>query len=259
MWHAELASKLCVPTEFRLLNYPGGLPSQMYTVGLSPDNSNLQADMSYIHSMMSSSPTGSTPLCFHLHDIYNKILPNVPFLNQTGKKALVVVATDGESSDGDVALALEPFRLLPVWVVIRLCTDQEQVVEYWNGIDDEIELDMDVLNDVAGEAKEVYAKNPWLSYSLNLHRIREFGSTCKDFDLLDERPLKALEIKNAIKAIFGEEVPHPEEDWSRFIAKVKDLNASSSYEWNFVKNKLEPWIDVKKLNSLHSSGACNIS
>ncbi len=56
-----------------------------------------------------------------------------------GKKALVVVATDGESSDGDVSRALEAFRHLPVWIVIRLCTDQENVVAYWNDIDDEIE------------------------------------------------------------------------------------------------------------------------
>ncbi len=112
---------------------------------------------------------------------------------------------------------------------------------------------------MAGEAQEVFEKNPWLNYGLNLHRLREFGCLCKDFDMLDERPLKPLEVKNAIKSIFGEDVPHPEEDWGKFVDKVKDLNSSHPQEWNFIKNRLEPWIDLRKLNALHGTGTCSIS
>ncbi len=40
-------------------------------------------------------------------------------LRSSSRKALVVIATDGESSDGDIAEAMRPLKNLPVWVVVR--------------------------------------------------------------------------------------------------------------------------------------------
>ena len=59
-----------------------------------------------------------------------------------------VIASDGEATDGDIAAALRPLRDLPAWVVVRLCTDDDRVVQYWNEIDEDLELDMDVLDRV---------------------------------------------------------------------------------------------------------------
>ena len=58
-----------------------------------------------------------------------------PWLRSTGQKVSLTIATDGESSDGDIAAAMRPLQRLPVNVVIRLCTDQDSIVEYWNNID----------------------------------------------------------------------------------------------------------------------------
>jgi hypothetical protein len=68
------------------------------------------------------------------------------------------------------------------------------VNEYWDGIDRQLELNMDVVQNIVEEAKEVRALNPWLNYSCPLHRIRESGIVLKEADFLDERKLTAEQI-----------------------------------------------------------------
>merc|ERR1719414_1702193 len=81
------------------------------------------------------------------------------------------------------------------FVVIRLCTDDEDIVDFYNKIDEEVELPLDILDDIQGEAKEVFdSGNGWLTYSPLIHRVREGGTTNKLFDLLDERALDVAEI-----------------------------------------------------------------
>jgi hypothetical protein len=80
------------------------------------------------------------------HDDHHQIMIMIIMI----KSLLSVIATDGESTDGNLADAMKPLEELPVWVVIRLCTDEDSVVEYWNNIDSQLELDMDVLDDLNG-------------------------------------------------------------------------------------------------------------
>jgi hypothetical protein len=58
-----------------------------------------------------------------------------PSLRAANQTAVLVIATDGESSDGDVTVAMRPLQHLPVHVVIRLCTGEERIMDYWNNID----------------------------------------------------------------------------------------------------------------------------
>eukprot|EP01031_Cornospumella_fuschlensis_P043754 gene43754-53506_t len=197
-FHVEFAQAALAPTEFRLLN--GATPLR---VGFS------EADRGNVNILMEAfkqGPAGGTPLCRHIREIISEIQAVEHQLRAAGQKAVVIICTDGESSDGNVAEALRPIKNLPAWVVLRLCTDDDKVVDYWNGVDAELELNMDVLDDLAGEAREVMKFNSWLSYCEPLHRMREFGVSLKEFDLLDESLMSLEHMRKVCKFVYGNEV-----------------------------------------------------
>jgi hypothetical protein len=188
-FHCSLAHAAGAPSEFRMLN--GAAPIVVGDRERDPLGLNMQA----MQTVLTGSPSGGTPLCRHIGEVSAQIRAMAPQLRANGQKAVVVIATDGESSDGDVATALRPLKDLPAWVVIRLCTDEESIVKYWNNIDNVLELDMDVLDDLTGEAEEVHEHNPWLTYGEPMHRLREFGIAVKEIDLLDETRLSPDQIR----------------------------------------------------------------
>jgi hypothetical protein len=66
--------------------------------------------------------------------------------------------------------ALQSLEGLPIWIVIRLCTNEDEVVGFYNNLDPDLERNIDVLDDFSQEAEEVCKHNPWLNYALPLHR-----------------------------------------------------------------------------------------
>ena len=126
-FHIGLARSARAPTEIRTLN---GAPPII--IGTDDDEENF----SRISSFLDGSPSGLTPLCRHIRDVIEKIRIIEPNLTATGQKACVVIVTDGEASDGDLRETMRPLNDLPVFIVVRLCTDDTKVVEYWNSIDD---------------------------------------------------------------------------------------------------------------------------
>jgi hypothetical protein len=94
--------------------------------------------ISALYNVMNGSPNGGTPLCRHIYEIVEKIRMIAPQLRAAGQKAALIIATDGEASDGDVAQAMRPLKDLPVMVVVRLCTDDERIGNYWNDVDNQL-------------------------------------------------------------------------------------------------------------------------
>lgn len=242
-FHASLAKAAKAPTQFRLLN---GAPPIMIGDGTDYDNSKFQSFL----SILQSSPSGGTPLCRHIREIIQEITAIAPQLRAQGQRACVVIATDGESSDGNVADALRPLKDLPAWVVIRLCTDEDRIVDYWNNIDNDLELDMDVLDDLEGEAKEIAAVNPWLNYAEPMHRLREFGIPIKEIDLLDESTLSPDQVRFFCSLLFGgdrDNYPHPEEDWHGFCEMINDQSRRVGQAWNPIAKRNKDWIEVHRI------------
>ena len=80
-------------------------------------------------------------------------------------------------------------------MILRLCTSETKVVEYWNNIDQQLELDIDVLDDQLGDARQVREHNPWLTYAEPLHRLREFGASMKEMDIIDESTVSSEQMR----------------------------------------------------------------
>ena len=121
-FQADLAEAANALTEVRLLNN-----GDSFQVG-NGDSSQYNELISLLDSV---TPGGGTPLCRHVDEVVAKIKMLEPELRANGQKAVLVIATDGEPSDGDVTLSLEKLHNLPVWVVLCLCTDDQHIVNYW--------------------------------------------------------------------------------------------------------------------------------
>lgn len=269
-YHIALAGAIEAPTTFRLLNHPGAsVGAQQFTIGDNPDH--VEVEIHDAQSLMRrSKPGGCTPLTNHVLEIHREVTALTPTLRAKGQRIVIVIATDGLPTDErgyggsthqkEFVEALRLLEGLPVWVVVRLCTDEDEVVDFYNELDGVLELSIEVLDDFCGEAAEVYGFNPWLNYALPIHRMRELGFHDRVFDMLDERLLTKSELRDFCHLLFGEAnfdgVPDPSLDWNGFIQNVERLLQSESLQWNPIKKRMKPWISVKKLNRCygHSSG-----
>lgn len=54
--------------------------------------------------------------------------------------------------------------------MIRLCTNEKKVTEFYNRIDEVLEFNLEVLDDYLDEAKEVNKYNKWLNYALPMRK-----------------------------------------------------------------------------------------
>ena len=63
-------------------------------------------------------------------------------------------------------------------------------------------MHMDVIDDLVGEAHEIHARNRFVSYGEPLHRLREFGVTVKEIDLLDEVGLSAEQVGRETREVW---------------------------------------------------------
>lgn len=213
-------------------------------------------------------PDGVTPLASHVWDIKENVEVMASELVQGGKQVAIILATDGLPTDengfcgnmitDDFVRSLQSVAggSLPVWVVIRLCTSEPAIRDYYNNLDQNKELKIDVLDDYVSEAAEVNTHNKWLTYGLPLHRCRELGYHDPLFDLIDERALTTGELTDFCVLIFGEKnmetVPDPVRNWSGFAKGIKGLLSKEESVWNPVKKKMTPWFDMKILAKEYS-------
>jgi len=262
-YHINLAGTIEASTTFRLLNDPGRAIAPAEFSVADPTGGDLSRQLAQaLDAIEKCTPTGVTPLTQHVNEIYARVASLSDSLKREGQKAVVVLATDGMPSDNmgqsnqtvrnEFVGALRRLQTLPVWVVVRLCTDDDSVVDYYNELDRILEAPLEVLDDFFGEGKEISSVNPWLNYGLPLHRCREMGYHKRSFDLLDEKALSKDEMFEFVKLLFGAKAfagaPDMFADWKGFSKHLEKVVKQHGTQWNPVTEKNEPWINMKKIN-----------
>jgi hypothetical protein len=192
-YHIGLANMLGAHTIFRLLNRPSAGSGNNYLAqefsiadhGVPSDEATVA---NALHIIQSTLPAGVTPLTSHLQAITTRIQQVAPTLIEQSQKAVVVIATDGLPTDplgnvnddvkGDFVSALKLLQAQPVWIVIRLCTQNPEVVEFYNGLDMELEAPLEVLDDFLGEATEIVKLNKWLKYVVSFCLLWSWMMLC---------------------------------------------------------------------------------
>ncbi|CAB9507730.1 expressed unknown protein [Seminavis robusta] len=267
-YHIQLAAAIESNTTFRLLNHPGAAvgPQQVKVASIPGDTTLLGHEVNIaMEWIRNTRPNGCTPLTQHILEFQREVAAQEQTLRANGQKVALVLATDGLPTDErgyggslhqeQFLASLRTLEGLPVWIIIRLCTDEDPVVSFYNELDSQLELSIEVLDDFLGEAQEVYKQNPWLTYGLPLQRMRELGFQERIFDLLDERPLTKTELRDFVAILFGSDamdgVPDPFMDWDGFDQDVKLLLSKESDTWNPITKKMEPWINMRKLNRIY--------
>jgi len=249
---ARMAMALRARTDFHLLNATNGYDILTVCPGsfsLVSQQGGTPADVETVQAAMRTSPCGTTPLTESVMRIVSMIEPHASDLQSRGERVAVVIATDGlPNNRTSFVAAMQTLQRLPVWVIVRLCTDDDAIVDYWNDLDRNLESPLEVLDDLQSEAVEVERLNPWLNYGGPLHRCRLFGLPGKLFDALDETSLLPFQIKEFVEDLLGVNIMHdPQVEKQAFLKDVQVALAKVPPVLHPISLQARPWLNVDKL------------
>ena len=148
-----------------MLNDPKG-PGPLELPIAQRDITDIFTEQKFIeHTLNQHEPIGFTPLTSRIMEVHDHVLPQAKRLRQNGEKCLLVLLTGGVPTDekgcasekarDDFVTAIEKLGELPVCFVLRLCTEDKEVVAFYQRLDAKFDFSLEVLDDHLAEAQEV--------------------------------------------------------------------------------------------------------
>lgn len=257
---AEWNARAGVRSEFILLNPPcpqDPLEGRDFAL-VDPKAGDAKAQVEVLARILQSNgPRGTTPLARCLSQLRQRLQQEV----HDGRRIMLSIVTDGlptahnsgSCTQLDKDAFVQELRTFSTsfnsFIVIRLATDDDSAVEYYNQIDEELELPLDILDDLRGEATELHGVgNGWFAYTPMLHRIREGGTLEKIFDLLDERALKPAEIRKFLELLLRgpDDAAFPSNP-KELYKVVENALAFTPLVYNGRLCRMTPLVDMKLL------------
>jgi hypothetical protein len=77
----------------------------------------------------------------------------------------------------------------------------------------------------------------------------------------DERRLGFDELREFFSLLFGTEqhrIPDPAIEWKNFLQFVQDSLEREKMQWDPVKKKFLPWVNVTMLNKIYGKSHCSV-
>eukprot|EP00594_Rhizosolenia_setigera_P005866 CAMPEP_0178944674 /NCGR_PEP_ID=MMETSP0789-20121207/3291_1 /TAXON_ID=3005 /ORGANISM="Rhizosolenia setigera, Strain CCMP 1694" /LENGTH=438 /DNA_ID=CAMNT_0020624441 /DNA_START=1322 /DNA_END=2638 /DNA_ORIENTATION=- len=266
-YHIQVSSLLQTPSRFQLLNDPGRSKGLKQHFSIAENTAvfikdEIEDSLNLIDQIQ---PCGYSPLIHAVREAYDVVYPMKDRLQTSNQKVSIVFLTDGLPSDEfgvstkdamlEFSCALRQLEQLPVYIVIRLCSSDKKVIDFYKRLDRTLMRPLDVVQDFFSETKIVQTYQKWLTYPRSMHQCREMG--CFDsrvMDTLNERRLTLEETREFFVVLFGDETlpQDPEKDFDLYVEAVEKLNEKESLQWNIVSKKYSPLIDMKKFKKEYS-------
>lgn len=80
------------------------------------------------------------------------------------------------------------------------------------------------------------------------------GCSNRVLDLIDERKLTVAEVREFCRVVLGskaENLPDPTVSWKAFITALEQEIKNYRTQWDPLKKKMKPWIDIRELNKAY--------
>lgn len=255
--HARWNLSTGVPAEFMLLNscnHSAGILPQEGVDFVRVDHGRPTCVEDLERLLRNNPPRGGTPITQRLQEIGKVIQDEAVQLASKGQIVFLTLATDGlpTTAQGvnDNRQMVEQLKrmanTLPLQMVIRLCTDDANVVSFYNQIDEEYELPLDILDDFESEAKEIAeVGNGFFTYTPVIHRIREAGTLFKLLDSIDEQKFNALEVRKFVELLSPG--LSASSDNRAFVAQVRELAGQQKLVFDPVSGQMQPYLNVRQI------------